>query len=273
MNELKTYLTIILLTLSTIVFGQTKTAEEYGFTHLQFDYKSDRVDILIKSKAGEEKVKKPLFFFCQGSQPQPLIKQDEHGIYGVFPFNPANLITEYHLVIVSKPAIPLICDVSTLNNNYAYTDSTGYYPKQYSERNLLSYYVDRNLAAIKFLQKQPWVSKSQLVVAGHSEGSTVAAKMASVSSRITHLIYASGNPMGRILSIIQQNRTNETDSTQYGEKTIKYWQNVVADKTSMDAPHGEDTHRATYEFSCPSGLLTYEKWSSLQYAQLESVQL
>ncbi|MDR2840132.1 MAG: hypothetical protein LBV75_02545, partial [Paludibacter sp.] len=225
----KIHLTIIALLLSVNVFGQTKTAEEYGFIHLQFDYKSDKVDILIKSKAGEEHKKKPLFFFCQGSLPQPLIKYDENGVYGLFPFNPDNLTNKYHLVIVSKPYIPLICDAKTLSNNHTYIDSTGHWTAKYSERNLLSYYVDRNIAVIKFLQKQDWVSKKQVVVAGHSEGSTIAAKMANVSSLVTHLIYASGNPMGRIMSMIQQGRAMETDtdSIKQGEAEIEYWQNVV----------------------------------------------
>lgn len=59
--------------------------------------------------------------------------------------------------------------------------------------------------------------------------------------------------MGRIMSIMQQKRTVETDtdSTQQAEETIKYWQYVVENKTDMDATYG-DTPKATYEFSNPS---------------------
>ena len=95
-QTMKQVLTIILalaLTLST--FGQMKTAKDYGYTHLQFDYQSDKVDILIKSKKGEENKRKPLFFFCQGSLPKPLIKYDEKGAYGVFSFNPDSLTIKY----------------------------------------------------------------------------------------------------------------------------------------------------------------------------------
>jgi len=242
--------TVIALTLTLTTFGQTKTAKDYGFTHLQFDYKSDKVDILIKSKKGEENKRKPLFFFCQGSLPRPLIMYDEHGLFGVFPFNPDSLAVEYHLVIVGKPNIPLIRDSKTLNSNFCYVDSAGNYLKEYSDRNLLDYYVDRNIEIIKYLQKQKWVSNKQLVLAGHSEGSTVAAKMASCSRLATHLIYSSGNPMGRIMSIVEQNRANETDSLKSGEETIEYWRNIVKDKTNMDATHG-DAYKATYGFSYP----------------------
>lgn len=246
-------LTIILLwaILASTLLAQ-KTAADYGFTHLTFDYKTDKVDLLIKSKKGEEKVPKPLFFFCQGSLPQPLIKYEAAGAYGVFPFNPDSLSAKYHLVIVGKPYIPLMAEVSSLGPNFSYIDSSGNFPKQYSERNLLSYYVARNLAILKFLKKQAWVSNKELVFAGHSEGSTIAAKMAVSNRDVTHLIYSGGNPMGRILSIIQQSRAfeSDTDSTRYGEMQIEYWENIVKNKANSDASQG-DSDKTTYEFSHP----------------------
>jgi len=250
---MKISLRIIFLFLTINLFGQNKQPEDYGFRHLQTIYKGDTVDILIKSKKGEEQKAKPLLLFCQGSLPQPLIKFDEQGVYGVFPFNPDSLTIDYHIAIVSKPFIPLIGEKKLLGENFTFTDSIGYYPKKYTERNLLDYYVNRNIEVIKFLQKQPWISKNRLVVAGHSEGSTIAAKLAHSYARVTHLIYSGGNPMGRIMSIIGQNRAIETDtdSTRQGEKNLKYWQRIVGNKTNMNASQG-DTDRATYEFSNPS---------------------
>lgn len=240
----------LVLTLNSV--GINKTPKDYGFTHLTFNYKGDKVDILIKSKKGEENQKKPLFFYCQGSMPQPLIKYDEGGVYGVFSFKTDSLAEKYHLVIVSKPYIPLICDTKELGKNFCYIDTTGIFPKQYSDRNLLSYYVDRNISIIEYLQQQAWVSDTRLVVAGHSEGSTIAAKMASVFPAITHLIYSGGNPMGRMMSMIQEARAKETysDTIRCGEDEIKYWEQVVKDKMNMDSSQG-DTNKAAYEFSYP----------------------
>lgn len=243
---------LFLLLVATSAFGQTKAPEDFGFRHIILKYKADNVDILIKSKKGEENVPKPLFFFCQGSLPKPLIIYNEKNIYGVFPFNADSLSQKYHLVIVSKPYIPIIADYKTLSPSFNYTDSSGKFPKEYSNRNLLSYYVPRNIAVIKYLQKQKWVTKNQLVVAGHSEGSTVAAKMAAVYKRITHLVYASGNPLGRIMSMIGQSRASETDtdSTRIGEGQIKHWEAVVKNKNDIDDSRG-DTYKATFEFSQP----------------------
>ncbi len=243
---------IILFFFPIILYSQVKTPSDFGFRHLKIEYNNDSVDILVKSKEGEENIQKPLFFFCQGSLPIPLIKYNGSEVYGVFPFNPDILTEKYHLIIIGKPYIPLITDIKSLSSNFIYSDSTGKFPKEYSDRNLLKYYVERNIMIIKYLQKQSWVSKSQLIVAGHSEGSTVATKMSIKCNRITHLIYASGNPMGRIMSMIGQGRAHETyaDSVNLGEEEVKYWEEVVKNKNDMDDSKG-DTYKATFEFSDP----------------------
>lgn len=149
--------------MATIALGQSPKPEDFGFRHL---YKGDTVDILIKSKKGSELKQKPLLLFCQGSLPQPLIKYDEQGPYGVFPFNADSLAMHFHLAIISKPYVPLIANIKTLGEEYTYKDGTGMFPKNYLKRNLLDYYVNRNLAVIQFLQNQPWISTKALVVAG-----------------------------------------------------------------------------------------------------------
>jgi len=251
---MKNFPLISFLLFGLVAFGQNNRPEDFGFRHLQTIYKGDTVDILIKSKKGEELKRKPLLLFCQGSLPIPLIiKYDENGkqgIYHVFVFNPDSLSNEYHLAIIAKPYIPLVVDQKSLNSDMTFTDSTKAFPKKYIERNLLDYYVGRDIAVIKFLQKQNWVSKNKLVVAGHSEGSTVAAKLASKFSKVTELIYASGNPLGRILTIIEQGRVGETDSTEYAENVIKHWKGIVDSSTYMNTKIG-DTYKATYSFSIP----------------------
>lgn len=241
-----------LLVCTICVFGQTPTTDSFEVRHIEYYYKSDKVDIVIKSKKGEENIKKPLFIFCQGSLPQPLLKHDANGIYGIFPFNPDNLAINYHLIIIGKPFIPLMAHCEELGPNFTVIDNTGQFPKQYSVRNHLDYYVERNIEIIKYLQKQNWVSKKQLIIAGHSEGSTIAAKIASSSSLVSKLIYSGGNPMGRIMSVIQQNRYKETstESKQFAEDDFNYWQYVVKDNNSSDASLG-DTNKTMYDFSKP----------------------
>jgi len=235
--------------------GQSQLPEIYGFKHLQTIYKGDTIDILIKSKKGDERKRKPLFLFCQGSLPIPLIikykdSTGKQGINNVFVFNTDSLIVKYHLAIINKPYVPLVVNEKSLNVDLTYSDSTGKFPRKYIERNLLHYYVDRNIAVIKFLQTQPWISSHELVVAGHSEGSTIAAKIAYSFPKTTKLIYSGGNPLGRIVTMIEQQRAFENDTANYGEQTFDTWKNIINDPTNLDASKG-DANKTTYEFSVP----------------------
>jgi hypothetical protein len=250
---MKSFTLIALLVFIINSYGQNERPEDYGFRHLQMAYKGETVDILVKSKKGEEQKKKPLFLFCQGSLPIPLvIKYDENGkkgIYPVFVFNPDSLSNEYHLVIINKPYVPLIADQKSLHADLTYVDSTGKYPKKYLDRNLLEYYVNRNIEVLKFLRTQPWVAKNKLVVAGHSEGSAIAAKIAGEYPVITELIYSSGNPLGRMMTLVSRARLNETDSSKLAENIFEYWKNIVASPNNMN-PDG-DTFKGMYQFSYP----------------------
>lgn len=246
---MKTYFFFLLSICTLQANAQSKSAADYGFTHLKILYKGDTVHLLVKSKKGEEQKPKPLFLFCQGSLPVPLIIDSKQGVYGTFPFKPDSLAVYYHLAIISKPYVPLIMDESMLSD-FTYKDSTGFFPKAYSARNHLDYYVNRNIEVIKFLQKQPWISRTQLVVAGHSEGATIVAKLAATFPRITHLIYSGGNPFGRITSIVTNSRQYETDSTRLAEREIEIWKEIVANPSATYPPEG-DSHKTTYDFSIP----------------------
>ena len=174
---------ILLLLISVTTFGQKKP-EDFGYRHLTFTYKKLTVDVLIQSKEREENIQKPLFFWCQGSMPQPLLKYDETGLYGTFPFDVDDFLSDYHLVIVGKPGVPLISDVKDLKAEYQYLNENDSVPKIYSEHNYLDYYVERNDFIIKKLLKEKWVSKNKLVLAGHSEGSTIVAKLATKTRKL-----------------------------------------------------------------------------------------
>lgn len=236
---------ILFLLLTFSIFAQKKP-EDFGYKHLTLKYKKLEVDVIVKSKKGEENIQKPLFFWCQGSMPQPVLKYNETGLYGTFPFDENDFLTDYHLVVVGKPGIPVISDVKDLGTNQQYLINKDSVPRIYSDNHYLDYYVNRNDFIIKKLLKEKWVAKSKLVLAGHSEGSTIAAKLARKNKKVTHLIYSSGNPYGRILNILQ--------SAIYYDKnydSIDFWKFVVANKNNLEY-NGGDTYKATYDFSQPS---------------------
>ena len=250
---MKLLFSTLITLLPNLIFAQKINFDNLGFRHLITTYNGDTVDILLKSKKGDELKRKPIFLFCQGSLPQPLLKTEGKEFYSVFPFKTDSLEMDYHIVIISKPFIPVEVETKNLGANLVYEDpKTGRTPTAYSARNLLDYYVDRNVQVINFLEKLPYIDKSKLVVAGHSEGSTIASKFAIRYKKVTHLIYASGNPFGRIMTIIGESRASETDtdSTRFGENVFNYWQQIVNDKGNMDNSKG-DTYKATYDFSIP----------------------
>ena len=235
----------------TFAFAQ-KIPEDFGYRHIKMKYLDDPVDIIVISKPGEEKIAKPLFLFCQGSLPQPVVKYDETGLYGTLPFDETPFLDNYHIVIIGKPFIPIISNVHKLGKNYMFLKDkeNEIPPKGYIDRNYLDYYVFRNNSIVKQLFKERWVKTNQLLVAGHSEGSTIAVKMASINKKITHLIYSGGNPYGRISTVLEQNRSEENDSLIRGEKVIEHWKNVVENANKIHYVGG-DTYKATYSFSLP----------------------
>ncbi len=235
----------LLIVLSCFSVFAQKTPEDFGYQHLKFEYKKQLVDVIIQSKKGDEHKQKPIFFWCQGSLPQPTIKYDEKGMYGTFPFNPDDFLNDFHLIIVGKPGIPIISDVKYLKQNYTFTNETGKTPKSYNDNNYLDFYVQRNNWVLKRLLVQDIFSDTKIVVGGHSEGSSIAAKMASENKKITHLIYSGGNPYGRILSILAQSRYYDSDNN-----TIEYWKDVVDNKNDLVTEDG-DSFKTTYDFSVP----------------------
>lgn len=149
-----------------------------------------------------------------------------------------------------NPGVPIKADISKLQQDFSFVTAEKKFPDNYIKNNYLEYYVNRNISVLKLLEKLDWVNKSKLIVSGHSEGSTIAAHMAKKYKNITHLVYASGNPCGRINSIIAKERRNETDSTSKTESTFDYWTTVCKDSNNINAGNG-DSHKTTYSFSTP----------------------
>lgn len=226
-----------------------KTPADYGYRHLRLPYgRRDTVEVLIMSKPGEEQRRKPLLLFVQGSLPKPLILAYDKGTYPLFPFKGSALYDQFHLVIIGKPGVPVVANVQTLQRNFSYfAPGTQAPPPAYCQHNYLDYYVARNAFVLRYLCRQPWVDARTVVAAGHSEGSTVVAKMAATDRRLTHAVSLSGNPAGRMATIVAQQRGPEgADVTEQ----LGYWQQVVDHPAEVTCTAG-DSPKTTYSFSVP----------------------
>lgn len=251
------HLYLLMIFLSPFCLHAQKELSDLGLREMSIVYGNDTVQFIVKSKKGEESFPKPIFLFVQGSLPRPLVFRDQKGdlLFGTVPFMlPEELLDIFHMVIISKPAIPIVLDIDLISGNYCsycYFPENGQAPKFFIEKDYLDYYVNRNNFVIEFLQSQKWVKSNRLVVAGHSQGSSIAIKMAHQSDRVTHVIYSGGNPFGRVMNTLAQNRKLDTDSLVISDQTFSHWQQVVDHPNETDTPKGGDSNKADYSFNEP----------------------
>jgi pimeloyl-ACP methyl ester carboxylesterase len=216
--------------------------EAFGYRRLTVMFGRDSVQVLLLSKPGEEQRRKPLLLWEQGSLPMPLVLYDERGAFPAFPFHPKKVLESCHLAIISKPGLPLTADVTGQNPNVVFRERQQ--PPYYCARNYLDYYVRRDEAMLRFLKKQPWVDAQHVVIGGHSQGTTVVAHLAAVPGLVTRAVYLSGNPLGRIMSMLALGR--QAADTADVASTFRRWQQVVDDPTRADC-QGDDP-RNSYGF-------------------------
>lgn len=182
--------------------AQTNLKIAEGYTHFQIKLKNDTIDFVIAET--NFAVKKPILLFCQGSQPVPLFFDfPEQGIIPVTlnNFDVNEMKKKYHIAVISMPKTPVTVGLDHLNKSYNYVLDTTQeysYSPEFVKADYLDNYVFRANQVLKFLNKQKWVDKNQLVVAGHSQGSHVALGIAKTNKQVTHLGLFGFNPLGRI---------------------------------------------------------------------------
>jgi len=227
MREFKLVLWLLMALPATVLAqaqAARRTPEEFGYRHLVVMFGRDSVDVLVLSQPGEEKLKKPLLFWVQGSLPTPLVLYDNQGAFPVFPFHPKAVLKTCHLVVVGKPGIPLTADVEGRNPNRMFAETAP--PPYYCARNYLDYFVRRDVAVLRYLERQPWADPAHVVAAGHSQGSTVVAHLAAVPGLLSRAVYLSGNPLGQLMSILAEDQ-QAGDSVAVAA-TFGRWQTAVA---------------------------------------------
>ncbi len=264
-HTMKACLKIIVLILvfsifqRTIALGQQPkmTPEMLGYWITQTTFQKDTVNLVIVSMIGEQQKKKPIILIEKGSLPTPLIiEHDEWGMYPIMPFDTRIFTENYHLVFVSKPGVPVKVNKNKLTSRLEYNDpKTGLFPQFYQERNHKYYYVNRDAQVLKFLKKQPWVDKSRMVIAGHSEGGHIMAKLATVSKDVTHVISSSENPFGQMATIIHSSRPYDDSTKSYTNETFDYWEKLMNESSELEVPPGftlEQQYKYQYGFNQPA---------------------
>lgn len=251
-----------------LAFGASQlvaqTPQPLPHTHLsRFDLPfaaGDTARVLVSGQTADFQQKKGVFLFVHGSLPTPLALFQDTLAFGVWPFDYRDFASQYHFVAVSKPGLPLTAQIKELDERMCYTDpATGRPPQRFRENNHLDYYVAQHSAVLDWLLRQPWADASRVVVCGGSQGATVASRLASVHPRVTHLIYYSGNPNGRldeearrIQQDVAKGKTNGAEAAQKLEELQGYWAWLYANAEQTDNPTGGDVPKTTVSFSSPA---------------------
>jgi pimeloyl-ACP methyl ester carboxylesterase len=206
--------TVFALFCTVLLFGQTGRLIEDKATLFAIELEQDTVEFIVVDTALTEK--KPLFLWCQGSLPIPLFCEVEnYGNYfiggGISNFDIRNITKYFHLVVISMPKTPVFAKKENLNTAFHYIPNPNE-PQEFSEAYIaadyLENYVNRANEVLDFLHQQNWVDHEKLVVAGHSQGTKVATKIAVQNKSVSHLGLFSANPFGRIDQYIREARLN-----------------------------------------------------------------
>ena len=217
---MKLIISFLLFALSCpLLFSQNRKIINKESTQFQIPDKAENIDFIVFD--AELNVKKPVLLWCQGSLPYPLyVNSKKDGLWviggGISNFDVKKIKKYYHLVIVSMPKTPVIAEEYQINDSYWYFGNSkdkNEPSEDFIKADYLENYVNRAIKVLKFLKKQDWVDSSKLVVAGHSQGSKVATKIASEYKQVTKLGVFGANPFGRIDQNIRDYRKDAEKNT------------------------------------------------------------
>ena len=255
---MKKAILLTLLFLQTVSgFSQTKKLEDVCQVFHLPDGKDTTTFVVWGSKESL-KIKKPLFFFRQGSQPYPLIENRSGDFVPFYPFPIEDITDKYHFVMVQKLGTELVVD-STYLSAFSEGMKTGnpkYLTKIYKENNNLDKATAQCNQVINYLLKQPWINSKRVVFCGGSEGFTVGANLvANFNKSVTHTILFSAHAGRRFEYEIYRNRQAVREGKMTAEEAqkeieqlYKGWEDVCKYPKSVDKSFG-DTYYAWHSFS------------------------
>jgi pimeloyl-ACP methyl ester carboxylesterase len=203
----------ITLFFTSSFYAQKPQLLDGKYSHFSLHTSNDTIDFVVVDSLLQ--TKKPVFLFCQGSLPYPLFFKSEDSNEpfffggGLSNFDLKTIKQSYHVVVISMPKTPLYIGPKNLGAQHCYVpDTTNPYvlSTDFYQADQLDNYVKRANSVIKFLRKQDWVAREKLVIAGHSQGSHIAVKLAHTNKHVTCLGLFGFDPFGRYEKLVRQIR-------------------------------------------------------------------
>lgn len=179
-------LQLFALVFSLGVYGQITPAEK-GFTAHRIVTKNDTIDFYIHNP--KKAVKKNLLIHIDGSYPAPLWIESNPCCITLDPFNYEMIPDDYAYVIISK-------------HTFGFSDKENFkVSSAYWKKNTLDFRVARVNEVIRYIQKKVF-KPTKIAVVGTSQGTDVAAKLATINKDITHLGFWAGGGLSQLMEFV-----------------------------------------------------------------------
>lgn len=260
--QMNKFLILIIFLLSINSYSQKKGFYE-RFEHYKIFKNNDTINFHIFTK---NKDNTKVLLFLQGSGPQSIyhivekndtIKKEgsekpeiikSKYIYSSNPFDLKKFPSDYNLVLISKKGFKF----ETKNNDTLVQ-------KSYYQNENLDYRVWQANEVLKYLKRKIIKKSHKVVILGHSEGTDVVAKLATINKSITHLGYWSGGSNTQLydFALLNRRKVYEGEMTD-SEYKAKYDSLTMEMKSIFQNPNNIDrrwygcTYKRWYGFSKPA---------------------
>lgn len=239
---------------SCIGFAQTLTKNDlvshFGFNQETLPYRDESIHFYT-FKTGRKEDVKNLILYIQGSDPSPLFSysktKEQNFRFNCFLKNDYQFIKDNYLyVAIEKTGFEGLINKDSLS-----------VPEVYHQSNSLLHRVNRINKVIDHLYEA--YNFEKLIVYGHSEGAPVAAKLATVNKKITHLGFWAGNALPDFFDVVLEQKKayykgelSDKEASEGIQMAIDYFANVISkDSTSTQVDEFGYTNKRWWSYAEP----------------------
>ncbi|OFX16521.1 MAG: hypothetical protein A2033_05540 [Bacteroidetes bacterium GWA2_31_9] len=201
---------ILLFSISSYSYSQVdkQKIKEAGFSYFSIKDNVNDIDSVRFIASGSLIEKKAMLLFIQGSGNQPIIFYDDTSSFPITISSiPPQFYEKYHIVIISKPGIP-VCLPYSENQNFMNQNSGDYHT--FIRHNNLDYYVESANQVIDYLSTFQFIDTQHIFVVGHSQGYPVIAKLTALyPEKIKKAVCMSSSPFDRQSGFIRAIRLKQ----------------------------------------------------------------
>lgn len=159
---------------------------EYRFNEYEIKHEQETIRFYIHTPGFSPE--KSTFLFLQGSGAVPLCIENDQGHRLTFSLHTRpEIIDNFNFIIISKAGF-------TFSRH-----QDAEVPGDYHQKTSLAYRIFQANAVLQYIQTNQLISNKNILVCGHSEGSDVAAKLATINKNISHLAFLSGGGASQFL--------------------------------------------------------------------------